>query len=468
MPEHQDRAVGASSDRTSDADLRAVADPAESRDLPRRIHTLGAAAIMIGIIVGSGIFQTPTEVAKHLGNPWLILLAWTLGGVVSFFGALTYAELAGMFPRSGGIYVFLYEGLGPAVAFVFGWTYLLVAKPAAAAGIATVFASHVNRLLGTEFDERLIVCVVLTLLTLINTFRVTLGEGVAMLLTAGKIGALVGIIVLGGLMRDRAEGRFEPAPAPTSLLLALAPVFAGVMWTYDGWSDVGSIAGEVKNPQRALPRVFLLGTAGVTLLYLGVNAVYLWMIPLEQMRAVPTVAPLVMERLLGPTAERVVTALVVVSTLGASHGSILTGARVTFGQARDGLLFRPLGRIHPRFQTPAVSLWVQLVLSCVAVMWFRGFGELTSGFVFTMWVFYALAAVGLIVLRKRRPDLPRPFRCWGYPLVPITFVVVAIGMIALEISGNPRRSLTWLVVLLAGAPMYLIWKRLQRRDVGRA
>lgn len=428
-------------------------------DLPRRIHALGASAIMVGIMVGSGIFRTPPEIAGQLGSPWIILLAWLIGGLVSLLGALTYAELACLFPRSGGIYVFLHEGLGPGVAFVFGWTYMLITKPSAAAAIAVVFAEHVNHLLGVQWDERVVVTVILVALTLVNTFRVEVGEGVAGLLTGVKVMALVGVIVLALVLWKGSPQNLEPAPIARSFLTAMAPVFMAIMWTYDGWSDVAAIAGEVRNPQRSLPRILLLGTGLVTLLYVAVNLVYHWMIPLEEMRRVDTVAPLVAERLIGPAGGTIATLLILLSTIGSTHGSIITGARVTFGQARDGLLFRFLARMHPRHQTPDVALWTQCGLSCVAVWVFTGFENLTAGFVFTMWIFYALAAAGVIVLRIRCPHAARPYRCWGYPVVPLLFILVALGMTVLIIMENPRQTLPWLALLAAGAPMYCLWRR---------
>lgn len=429
-------------------------------ELSRRIGFWGASAIMVGCIVGSGIFRTPAAIAKELGGPSLILGLWAVGGLLSLLGALTYAELGTMFPRSGGIYVFLNRGLGGPVSFIFGWTYMLITKPLAAAGIAFVFAEHLNVLIGRQIDPRITTCVVLVALTALNTPPTSLGTGVAVLFTALKVLALAAIVGLGLVLARGSWANFAPGPAPRSVLAALAPAMAAILWTYDGWSDVASVAGEVKEPQRNLPRILLLGVFAVTALYLSVNAVYLAMIPLSEMRAVGTVAPLVMERLLGPAGSVVVTILILVSTLGASHTSILTGARVTWAQARDGLLFRFLGHVNAKFRTPDVSLWVQALLSCAAT-WFLGtFERLAGGFVFTMWIFYALAATAVIVLRVRRPDLDRSYRCWGYPVVPALFILAAVAMTAMSIHDSPRETLPWLGVLAAGVPVYYIWRKL--------
>ncbi|HXX93943.1 MAG TPA: amino acid permease [Planctomycetota bacterium] len=432
----------------------------QERDLPRKIGFWGGSAIMVGIIVGSGIFAVPRTIAGELDSPLGILGLWVAGGVLSLFGALTYAELGAMFPRSGGIYVYLREGLGGTVAFVFGWTYMILTKPLAAAGIVTIFSEHLNPLLGVSWRPEIVTCVLLTLLTVINLVGVRLGTGVSVALTAFKVAALLGIVGCGVFLGRGSPAAFRAPPSGRGYLDALAPVLYSILWTYDGWSDVAAVAGEVEEPQKNLPRIFLVGTAATILLYVAVNAVYLSVLPVPEMRQTAAVAPEVMRRLVGPWGATAVGALIVLSTLGSSHASVLTGARVTFAQAREGLLFRPLGRIHPRFETPGVSLGVQLVLSCAAVLVYRNFDTLAGGFTFTMWIFYALSALAVIVLRIRRPDLPRPYRCWGYPLVPAVFILAAAGMTVLELRGAPwRHTVPWLGVFVAGVPAYWLWRR---------
>jgi amino acid transporter len=431
-------------------------------DLPRRIGFWGGSAIMVGNIIGSGIFQTPPSIAQEMGSPALILTLWVLGGLLSLSGALAYAELAAMLPRSGGMYVYLNEGLGSRVAFTFGWTYLLLIKPFAAAAIALTFATHVNSLLHVSWSPHAIACAMLVILTGLNVVTLRGSSAVAVVLTTLKVVALAAIVALGvGLMKGSAAN-FDGAPEPRPLWKALAPVMYAILWTYDGWADVAAVAGEVKDPGRQLPRILLMGTAATVLIYVAVNAVYFSLVPVGEMADLKTVAPLVMERLLGQAGSIVVTAVVVISTLGASHGAILTGARITFAQARDGLLFRFLGRIHPKFQTPDVSLWVQAALSLGAVLYLRKFKDLSEGYGFMMWIFYALSAAAVIVLRVKRSDLERPYKCWGYPWVPVVFIGVAIGMTALYIADKPRSTLPWLGVLLLGVPAYSLWKRLSK------
>lgn len=455
--------------------MRSPSDPGTPRwtDLPRKVGFWGAVAVLVGVVIGSGIFKTPASVAQHLNSPTLILTLWLIGGLIALCGALAFAELAAMFPRSGGVYTFIREALGPCPAFVFGWTYMLITKPAAAGGIAIIFAEHFNQLTGLNWNAPLLTCATLALLTLINVVGVRTSAGVGVGLTALKYLAVGAIAVLGAGVAIAMLVRGEPIPGaqivagdtpPTeSLIKAIVPVMAAIMWTYDGWADVGAIAGEVREPSRTLPRVYIVGTLSVIALYLLANAVYLFHIPLATMRTTETVAPLLMDRLIGPVGATIATIIVIVSTLGSSHASVMTGARVTFAQARDGLLFRTLGRVSPTFQTPAVALWVQLALSCLAVTILQDFASLAGGFVFTMWIFYGLGALSLFVLRQQRPDAPRPFRVPGYPVVPAIFVVASIAMTALAINDDPRTTLTWLGVLLAGVPVYFVWTRLKRR-----
>lgn len=470
--------------------------PAPSSDLPRTVGLWGAWAVMAGIMIGGGIFGTPPDIARHLGSPMIAMIFWGAGGVLCLLGALAYAELATMFPRSGGIYVFLREAYGDGVAFVFGWMYLLVTKPAGAAGVTFLFADHLNKLMGTTpvpdtggalslatggLDPRLITMAALIGLTWINVRGVVLSTWLAIAFTAAKAAALAGIIVLalivaGVISPEKASvANFKPTPAPMGLLAAIPAVMAGVLWTYDGWNDVGAISGEVKNPQRTLPRVFMLGILSVTGLYLAINAVYFWLIPLPEQRGLDTIGPAILEHLVGPIGGTIMTALVVVSTLGSSHASVLANARVSFAQARDGLLFKSLGAVHPRFQTPHVSLWVGGIMGAVAA-WFQGsFVALAGTFVFTMWIFYAMAAGAVIVLRVRRPEAERPYRCPGSPVVPGLFVLASVFMTVMSIWQDVSReavegeaapgmnTLPWLVFLAAGWPVYLVWERVVRR-----
>jgi len=431
-------------------------------ELPRRIGFWGGSAVMVGIILGSGIFQVPASVAGVLGNPAVILAFWVAGGLLSLFGALTFAELAAALPHSGGMYVYLHAGLGPRVAFTFGWTFLLLIKPFAAGAISIVFADHVNILFGVDWHAPTVACALLLALTAVNVVTVRGSSATAIALTALKVASLGAIVLLGIVLGKGSTANFAATPDPMPLWKAFAPVMYGVLFTYDGWADVSGVAGEVENPSRTLPRILFFGTLATIVIYVAVNAVYCSLVPLAQMRDLKTVVPVVMERLIGSTGGRVVAAMIVLSTLGATHAAIMTGARVTWAQARDGLLFRFLGRVHPTFRTPDVSLWIQALTGCAAVLYIRAFKDLSEAYGFLMWIFYAGVAVSVLTLRRKRPELERPYKCWGYPAVPIVFIVVSLGMTALYIAQSPKTTLPWLGVLLLGLPAYTIWTRIAR------
>lgn len=452
--------------------------------LQRTIGFWGAIAVMIGVIIGSGIFKQPPIIAAQFSSPWLILGLWVAGGLLCLAGAFTYGELAAMHPDSGGVYVFIREGYGKCAAFVFGWSYLVLVKPFAAGGIAFIFGEHVNIIatavgrrwfdpgFTAEWDVRISTTIMLLSLTAINIRGVSLSTAFAGVLTTLKFGALAAVVLLTFALGRVDLSGLAPAttPAEPDLFKALTVVLAAVLWTYDGWADVGSIAGEVRNPQRTLPRIYIGGTLAVIAIYVLVNAAYFMLVPIDEMRSRAaaeksfSVAPLVMQRLIGDAGGIAVVLIVLFSTLGSSHASIMTGARVSYAQARDGLLFRFIGHVHPRWSTPDTALIAQVLLSVAAVWWLGDFQSLAEGFVFTMWIFYAMAGAAIFILRYRRPDAARPFRCPGYPVVPALFVLSSLAMTGLSIYSDRTdkfiHTLPWLGVLAAGVPIYYVWRTL--------
>lgn len=416
----------------------------------------------MGVAVGSGIFKTPVSIASALPHPGLTLLLWVLGGVLSLLGALAFTELAVSMPASGGIYTFLRQAYGKPMAFVFGWTYMLITKPSAAAGIAMVFAEALCTVSGiTSTPERLTAITIAALigLTTLNVLGTRLSAGVSLISTIMKFAALIALVLCAFTLVRGTTANFATPTEPISLRTAIVGVMASIMWTYDGWADIGSIAGEVKDPQRNLPRIYLLGTLGITGIYLAVNAAMFWALP-QNVIADKTMLPAarILDIAFGAGGVVIIMAVIGFSTLTSSHASVLTGARVTFAQARDGLLFAFLAKVSRR-GTPAVALWTQCALSISATLMLGTFSKLADTFVFTMWIFYGLAAAAVIILRVTQPGLPRSYRCWGYPVVPIVFVLVALAMTALSIQNDPRGTLPWIGVLLAGFPVYYAWRK---------
>ncbi|MBU6413767.1 MAG: amino acid permease [Planctomycetes bacterium] len=429
-------------------------------DLPRTLGFWPAIGVMVGVAVGSGIFKTPVSIAQALPDPTWTLVLWGVGGVLSLLGALAFTELATAMPASGGIYTFLRQAYGKPMAFVFGWTYMLITKPSAAAGIAMVFAEAVRGVFKVDWDPRVITIAALIGLTILNVIGTRLSAGVSLVSTIMKFAALIALVVCALTLVKGTTDNFAAPSEPISLRTAIVGVMASIMWTYDGWSDVGAIAGEVKEPQRNLPRIYLLGTMAIMGIYLAVNASMFWALP-QHVIANNTMLPAarILDIAFGAGGVVVILGVIGFSTLTSSHASVLTGARVTFAQARDGLLFSFLAKVSSR-GTPAVALWTQCILSISATLMLGTFSKLADTFVFTMWIFYGLAAAAVVILRITQPNLPRPYRCWGYPVVPIVFVLVALAMTALAIYEDYQSTLPWIGVLLAGFPVYFVWRRL--------
>ena len=449
--------------------------------LPRSLGLLSAIAVLVGSTIGSGIFRTPAGIAQKVPDPSLMLLVWVLGGMLALAGALTFAELAGMFPRSGGVFVYLRESFGKLPAFLFGWTELVVIRASALGAISTVFAEYLLRSLGYDprtapYDNwvHYIAAIAIVVTAVFNYTGVKWSAILLNLTTFAKYGALVILVLLAFLIGDGNTANFTASGgAVQSGLFGLALV--SVLWAYDGWADVSFVGGEVKDPERNLPRALVLGTAAVVAIYLLANLAYLYLMPIEQVAASPLVAADAASNIFGGTGVGLVAVVVMISTFGTLMGSMMTGPRIIYAMADDGLFFRGIAQVHPRFQTPARSIALIAVLAAIFVM-IRGFEDLADTFVLAIWPFYALAAVGVMVLRRSRPDTPRPVRVLLYPLPPLLFVASAImilGNSLLPAADNPLVHLGPLAVprnpalafgvILLGLPAYWIWKTLQRR-----
>jgi amino acid transporter len=428
--------------------------------LPRSLGVWSAAAVLVGSTIGSGIFRVPGAVAARVGTVGAVTLLWLVGALVALVGALTIAELAGLFPRSGGIYVFIREGFGPLPAFLFGWTELLVIRPSAIGAIAVLFAEYTVRLF--HFDPsatRWIAAASVLVIGLANIRSVGWGAVVQNASTAAKTLALVGLALVGFLLGSGADGALSQpiAWSPTSwggFGLALV----SVMWAYDGWADLTFMAGEVKDPDRTLPRALLGGVLAIVAIYLAVNAVYLYLLPMPVMTSSKLVAADTAQRIFGATGESVVSAMVMMSALGALNGSMMTGPRIFYAMAEDGLFFRPVAAVHPRFRTPYLAIALAMVLG-IGYLSVQSFEKLADDFILGIWPFYALAVAAVFVLRRRRPDLPRPYRTAGYPITPVIFLLASLGMLANAIADDPKKGALGAGLILLGIPVFFLWKR---------
>src|SRR5216110_3458442 len=438
--------------------------------LIRRLGLWSAVAVLVGSTIGSGIFRTPASVAQRIDDVPLFLLAWVVGAVVVMCGALTYSELAAAFPRSGGVYVFVRESFGRLPAFLFAWAELWVIRPGAYGAIGITASAYTLRTFGLDpaaivaglgpIDiraEQLLGAGYIILVGTVNYFGIHRGAVLQNLSTVFKVGALALLVVLGfalgsppavsggGVFAQRAAVGLSP------FLLAMV----AILWAYDGWADLAFVGGEVRDPQRTLPRALLIGTATVVVLYLGANLVYLYLIPIEQMKHAELVAADVARLVIGPGGVVVVSAAIAVSTFGTLNGSMMTAPRIFFAAAEDGLLPAQLAYVHPRTHTPTAAVLLMMLMGVIFIL-IRTFTQLADQFIIGIWPFYALAVAGVFVLRRTRPRLERPYRTWGYPVVPLVFLIAALFLLGNYLVRETGAFAVDIGIILSGIPFYLL------------
>jgi amino acid transporter len=436
--------------------------------LPRRLGLWSAVAVLVGSTIGSGIFRSPAGIADKLPGPLPLLVIWVAGGLFALCGALTLAEVSGAFPQTGGVYIYIREAWGRLTAFLFGWTELVLIRAAALGAISTTFAEYMLRVTGRDpglapYDSYVhyVAAAAILLTATFNYVGLKWGSLVQNITTLAKVGALLLIIVLAfALGLPQTGGHYTPAIPPGSFsLMPFGLALVSVLWVYDGWADVTFVGGEVKDPERNLPRVLIYGTLIIIALYLLANLAYLAVLPMEELRSSKLVAADVAERVMGTAGVAFVSVAVMVSTFGTLNGSVMTGARVLFATAADGLLFKPIARVHPRFKTPSVAIILEAALGVLVVM-VGTFEQLADAFVTAIVPFYALAVASVFVLR-RRPGYAPPFRVPGYPVVPAIFIVATLLILGNAILDPASRwpTLAVLATILVGVPVYYLRTR---------
>ena len=421
--------------------------------------------MVVGGIIGSGIFFTPAEVARALPTGGWILAVWAIGGVVALAGALAYAELGAMMPDAGGGYVYIREAFGPLAAFLCGWMTLLMVSTGALAAVAMGFSGYVERYLDLSLVGGRIGLAALTILVLgaTNYAGVKPGAAVQNALTVAKIVALGALIVTGFVLWNAVGDPAPVANAPAardSLFSGFAAAFVAVLFTIGGWQQLNMVAGEIRRPEWTIPRALTLGIAIVIVIYLGANAVYVHVLGRDGLAASAAVAADTAVRLVGPIGGTLITIGAMLSILGFVNVVLLGNSRIPFAMARDGAFLAAAGRIHPRFGTPHVAIAIMVLWSLVLLFGTRGeIGSLLSGVVFADWIFFGLGGASVFVLRRKRPNAERPYRSLGYPVLPALFVVAAaVGIISAYVAA-PKTSLFGTGLLLAGVLVFLTTRR---------
>lgn len=433
--------------------------------LPRRLSVWSTGAVLVGSTIGSGIFRVPSVAAAEGGTLEAVALLWVAGALLTLAGALTVAELAALFPRPGGIYVYLQEAYGNLPAFLFGWTRLLVVQPALLGGIALIFAAYLGTFVPlTDLQVRGFAVLAILIVGAANYRSVLLGAAIQNLSTLAKVVALVGLGLLVFALGDPGQGGFGPAGSAGSSFHgwgSFGVALIAVLWAYDGWADATYVAGEVKDPERSLPRALIGGFGVVVLVYLLLNAAYLYVLPLERMAASELVAAEAASAVLGGVGASLVAGLVLLSTFGALNGTMMSGPRVFFALGRDGLFFKQIGAVHPRGKTPHVAILLATVMG-IGYVSVRSFEELAEAFILGLWPFFMLAVLAVFRLRRSRPELPRPYRTRGYPVVPILFLLVSGAMLLNALWAQPLSTLFSFGIIASGVPVYRIWKRARK------
>ncbi len=434
--------------------------------LRRTLGLWSSIGLVVGITIGSGIFRTPAAIARLLPDPGVMLGAWVLGGLITLCGALSVAELAATLPETGGFYAYLREGWGRPVAFLFGWSELVLIRASALGGMSIVFGEYGLRTFGVDATAhpvaaRCLAAGAIACAAAANIFGANIGAFIVGWSTAAKCAALALLVgsafALGG-GHGATMDHFYASPSAGAAIGAgsLGLALVSILWAYDGFGDVSFAGGEVKDPQRNLPRAIVFGTLAIIGLYVLVNAAYLYVLPLDAIGRSPLVAADVMQALFGRLGVVLVSMFVMISSFSSVNGGMLAAPRVFFAMADDGLFFKVLASVHPRFNTPYIAILLSAMLGMALVM-SRSFEALTNTFVLAIWPFYALSVAALFRLRKRRPDLARPFRAAGYPLVPAVFIAAVVWFVINALITDPIPTAATFALIFAGLPVFMIF-----------
>ena len=445
--------------------------------LARDLGVNQATAVVVGTIIGSGIFLVPSEMMQAVGSAYLVYLAWIVGGLLSFFGALTYAELGAMKPQAGGEYVYIRDAYGPLPAFLYGWTWFIISKPASIATLATGFVRVLGNFPALSFFSRdlitaplpisygqLVAIVAAIFISFLNYIGIKKAGEFQLVFTVLKVAIIVAIAVIcfsyaGGTWANFAT-KFAGAKGGMAGFMA---ALVAALWAYDGWNDLNMVSGEIRKPERSIPIALIAGVALVGVLYMLVNAAVQYVLPAAAIAASPRPASDAVQLVLGNTGAAIVSAGMALSMLVAMNGTIMSGARVPFAMARDGYFFRSLAEVHPMFHTPSVSLIVQAILAIALLLVGGSFRQFFSLAIFSEWLFYMIAGSTIFVFRRNEPDTHRPYKMWGYPVLPALFVAASAVLLYYTFTDNLRNSALGVLVILAGIPVFYAFARLRIR-----
>jgi APA family basic amino acid/polyamine antiporter len=442
-------------------------------ELARDLGVSHAVAIVVGTVIGSGIFLVPTEMMQAVGSAKIVYIVWLVGGLLSFFGALTYAELGAMKPQASGEYVYMRDAYGPLAGFLAAWTWFLIAKPASIATLTTgivrvlgtfpAFAFLSDNAIRAPFIinyGQLVAIAATLLITFLNYIGVKKAGEFQLIFTLLKVLIILTIVAAGFSYSGGTWTNFAGSYAGSKGGIAgFMAALVAALWAYDGWNDLNMVAGEIRKPERDIPIALIAGVAIVGALYVLVNAAVQYVLPASAVGATQRPASDAMALVLGPIGAGIVSAGMALSMFVALNGTIMSGARLPFTMSRDGYFFSALGDVHRRFHTPSAALLVQAGLAIILLLLGGSFRQFFSLAIFSEWLFYMLTASTIFVFRHRDPDAPRPYRVWGYPVVPFLFVLASGVLLYYTFADNVRNSALGCLVILAGIPVFYAFAR---------
>jgi len=430
-----------------------------STELKREFNLLDTTMISVGSMIGSGIFLVPASIALFVHSPSWSIAAWIIGGIVSLFGALSIAELGTMYPNAGGLYVYLKEAYGPMWGFLYGWSAFAVIRTASISAVAVGFATYLGYFVPlSTLGINSVAIISIVALTMINCLGVKSGAIVQNVLTLIKIGTLAIVAVLGifyGSISNFASGSLGEIPLE-NMAGPFGLALVAVLWAYDGWIQTTFVAGEIKEPQKNIPRALIISTVLVIVIYVTVNLAYMATLSIDKISQSTLVLSDMITVVVGTTGAALAAIAVIISTLGCNNGLVLAPARIYYAMSRENLFFKRLALVHPKFGTPVQSLVLQGIWASLLVLT-GTFEQLITYVVFASWIFYAMAAAAVIILRRNKPELNRPYKAWGYPYTPIVFIIFSTYLVVNTLIENPRDSFIGLGLVLIGLPAFYYW-----------
>ncbi len=438
----------------------AIADRPATK-LPRTLGLWSSVALVIGITIGSGIFRSPAGIAQKVPSPSLMIGLWMLGGAITLFGALSLAELAAALPETGGLYAYLREGWGRLPAFLFGWSELVLIRASALGGIAIVFGDYLLRSVGIDpaahaVGSRALSAAAIAFAAAANIRGANVGAMIVGVATWMKFAALAVLVLAAftlGASHGASVGHLTASTGQPVALSAMGLALVSILWAYDGWADLSFASGEVKDPARNLPRAIILGTIAIIVIYVLTNVAYLYVSPIDAVARSPLVAADTMLALFGRAGVALVSIFVMISSFSSLNGSMLASPRVFFAMADDGLFFPAIAKVHPKYRTPYIAILLAALLGIALVM-SRSFERLTDTFVLAIWPFYAVGVAAIYRLRRSAPEMARPYRAIGYPVVPALFVVAVAAFVINSLVNDTTNSVITFALIGAGIPIY--------------